>query len=157
MVEQAWLVRVVADWVIYALIILAAIVLLRVTPNQVRVRTVAQAIAVILIAYLLAQLIRPLYGGERPFMALGVEPGAWAATNSGFPSEHTLLAFGLTFIIWVVSRNMALTVMAVGLSVAIALARVIALVHTPLDILAGLLCAVAAAVFIYGKNIFKVS
>lgn len=92
-------------------------------------------------AYAAAKLIGHFYQPEtlRPFEKLGVEPGAAFLPNPGFPSDHALFASFLTLAVWFSTRKRSLTVVLVCLTLLMGLARVLALVHTPLDVLGGLL------------------
>lgn len=90
---------------------------------------------------LFAKLISLVYqtGGERPFELQGVQPGAAYIDNPGFPSDHALLAVGTIGAVYFLTRNVRLTGLLVILSLMMMTARVVALVHTPLDIVGGIL------------------
>lgn len=94
-----------------------------------------------LTAYLAAKLIGHFYQPEtlRPFEKLGVEPGAAFLPNPGFPSDHALFASFLTIAVWFSTRRRSLAIVLATLAVIMSIARVLALVHTPLDVIGGLL------------------
>lgn len=92
-------------------------------------------------AYLAAKLIGHFYQPEtlRPFEKLGVEPGAAYLPNPGFPSDHALFASFLIIAVWFSTRKKSLVIVMATLAVLMGVARVLALVHTPLDVIGGLL------------------
>jgi membrane-associated phospholipid phosphatase len=150
----ALIIRFMADWLIVIIAIISISALLYAHPKLSK-KGYLEAIAVIGLGFIIARLLSLLYHGERPYVELGVAPGAWAVNNPGFPSEHAMVASALVLIVWVVTRNKALTAMLAGFSFAVCLGRVAALVHTPADVVVGGLCAVVAAWVIYRERLFK--
>ena len=147
------LVRIMADGLVVPIVLLAAFVLLRLPPG-VRAERIARGVVVGLVALLLAKIISVLYQGERPFMLLGVDPKAAYLNNPGFPSDHALFVFCITFVVWASTKNKRWAVILLLLSVLVSIGRVAALVHTPLDVVGGFACALVAAVAVYGRNFF---
>ncbi len=150
----ALIIRIMADWVIVAIAVTAVVMLLALPEKQV-IKAFAKALLALTIAYVAAKLLSGLYTGERPFVQLGVLPGAWAPDNAGFPSTHTLVAFTLTCIVWAVTHNKAVTLTLLTLSCIVAVGRVMALVHTPLDVMAGACIAFLAVWLVYRDRLFK--
>lgn len=74
----------------------------------------------------------------RPFLELGLEPGAAYIDNPGFPSDHALLATAAVLAVYAVGRHKKTAVVLGILVVAMGIGRVMALVHTPLDVVAGI-------------------
>ena len=107
-------------------------------------------------SYVLAKFIGSAWQPEqlRPFEVLGVNPGAAYLNNPGFPSDHALMGFFLTLAVWYCTRSRKLTIVMAVLTVAMCVGRVLALVHTPLDI-AGALVISALATLWY-KDYVKV-
>jgi undecaprenyl-diphosphatase len=93
--------------------------------------------------YVVAKLAGLLFQPEtmRPFEKLGVEPGAAFLNNPGFPSDHALFAMFLTLAVWYSTRNKWLAGAMLGMTLLVGVGRVLALVHTPVDVLGGLLIA----------------
>ena len=91
------------------------------------------------VTYGLAKLAAWLYQPEmlRPFEKMGVEPGAAYLNNPGFPSDHALFAMFLVISVWVSTRNRTLAILLLILTIVMGLGRVLALVHTPLDVIGG--------------------
>lgn len=83
----------------------------------------------------------------RPFLELGVEPGAAYIDNPGFPSDHALLATVVVVAVYALTRNRKLTGLLALLVLVMCVGRVVALVHTPLDVLGGILAGFAGAIW----------
>lgn len=135
-------------------IALAGGIMLLTVPKKDRYHIWARAFTAGLVALLFAKIISLLYQGERPFETLGVAPGAAFLPNPGFPSDHALLVFTITFIVWAGTKNALVGSILLVASIVVSVGRVIALVHTPADVLGGFICAFAAAVCIYGRQFF---
>jgi len=110
-------------------------------------------------SYALAKYIAAIWqpeGTGRPFERLGVEAGASFLQNSGFPSDHALFAAFLTFAVWYVTKSGKLTLAMAALTALIGIGRVLALVHTPLDITGGIVIAALGGIwFLPLKRIFS--
>lgn len=102
-----------------------------------------------LTAYLAAKIAGFLYQPEtmRPFEKLGVEPKAAFLPNPGFPSDHALFAMFLTLAVWFSTKRKKLAIALFGLTIIMGAARVSALVHTPLDVIGGILLAFVGIVW----------
>jgi undecaprenyl-diphosphatase len=98
---------------------------------------------------LLAKLLGALYqpSSERPFEILGVAPAASYLNNPGFPSDHALFTWFLTLAVWFETKRKDLTLILVILTISVCVGRVLALVHTPLDVLGGLVVACIGALW----------
>lgn len=123
-------------------------------PRAVRYQRIARAVITGLSALLVAKIASLFYQGERPFVELGAQPKATYLNNPGFPSDHVLLVFTITFIVWVSTKNLRMSLLLLGLSLLVALGRVLALVHTPLDVAGGIVCAFLVVLFWYGRALF---
>ena len=106
--------------------------------------------------YGLAKLIGWLYQPEtlRPFEKLGVDPGAMYLNNPGFPSDHVLFLTFLTLAVWFSTRNKLLGAIMLLITLLTAIGRVLALVHTPLDVIGGMLIALVGIIWYipWGKH-----
>lgn len=96
-----------------------------------------------LTAYVLAKLLASIFQPEleRPFQMLGVQPGASYLNNPGFPSDHVLFCTAITLAVWVETRQKKLAIFITILTILVALGRVMALVHSPLDVIGGVVIA----------------
>lgn len=149
------LLRIVADGFVVPVVLIGMVVILRL-PSGARYEAITRGIATGMAALFFAGVIGLLYqDGQRPFEALGVAPGAAFLNNPGFPSDHSLLVFTISFVVWGATKNRTAGAVLFGLSIAVALGRVLALVHTPADVLGGFACALVAALLFYGRSLFK--
>ena len=85
----------------------------------------------------------------RPFVEQGVAAGAAYIDNPGFPSDHVLLAVVVVGVVYALTPYKKTALVLVGLILLMALARVAALVHTPLDIIGGALAGLIGLVWVY--------
>lgn len=85
--------------------------------------------------------------GARPFIEKGMTAGAAYINNPGFPSDHTLLAGVVVLAVYFLTPYRKLAWVLGVLTLAMGAARVLALVHTPLDIAGGLLAASAGIIW----------
>lgn len=81
----------------------------------------------------------------RPFLEKGVEAGAAFINNPGFPSDHALVATVVVMAVYVLTPYRKTAYVLMGLTVLMCIARVLALVHTPLDIFGGIVAGLAGA------------
>lgn len=100
-------------------------------------------------AYLAAKLIGHYFQPEtlRPFEQRNVDPKAAYLPNPGFPSDHMLFATFLTLAVWFSTRRKKIFFALAAMTVVMGVARVLALVHTPLDIIGGLLIGSLSAIW----------
>lgn len=137
------LIRLLADASLIPIVLLGAWALVFKIPKGQRYEAYTRIVMAGLTAYLVAKLIGVVYqpGEARPFEVLGVAAGASSLNNPGFPSDHALFATAIVLAVWfetrlkIVSIIMALCVVLMGLG------RVLALVHTPLDVIGGIAIA----------------
>lgn len=146
------LLKIIADYLVIPIALTGGVVML--LPKNRRYGIWARAVIVGLVALLFAKIISLLYQGERPFETLGVDPGAAFLPNPGFPSDHALLVFVVVAVVWAATKNKVLGGVLLLAAVLVGVGRVLALVHTPLDVFGGFACALAAAAFVYGRRFF---
>lgn len=97
------------------------------------------ALAVIMaavVALISAKIISKLYYHPRPFVTANVKPLFPHANDSGFPSEHTTGAAALATVVYFYKKQFAAGLFI--LAIIVGIARVAAHVHSPLDIIGGL-------------------
>jgi membrane-associated phospholipid phosphatase len=148
------LVKIIADWLVIAVALVGGIGFLLLVKKDWR-EAIGRALLTGLTALWLAKIASLFYQGERPFVLLGEDPKAEFLNNPGFPSDHTLLVFAVTFIVWGTTKNVPLTLALLVMSILVAVGRVLALVHSPIDVLGGAACALLAATIIYGKKLYS--
>lgn len=151
------IIKLLADGAILPIVLIAGYALLFLIPKSERFEAYARILMAGLTAYLLAKLLSSVYqpSGERPFQILGVAPGASYLNNPGFPSDHALFTAFLTLAVWFETRRKKLSVILAILTVAVCVGRVLALVHTPLDVTGGVVVACVGALWYLQKDEIK--
>src|SRR5690349_21680024 len=137
------IIKLFADGAVIPIVVLAGYALLFLVPRGHRLEAYARILMAGLTAYLVAKLLASVYqpSGERPFQVLGVAAGASYLNNPGFPSDHALFTAFLTLAVWFETRRKKLTAVLALLTLAVCVGRVLALVHTPLDVIGGVAVA----------------
>ncbi len=141
-----------ADALVVPILLIATFAILWLR-NQQRWQAITRGVVVALTALLFAKIVAQFYQGVRPFAALGVDPKASFLPNPGFPSDHALLVFTASLVVWAATRDVRLSIVLLLLSILVAVGRVLALVHTPIDVIGGFLCALLAAFVWYGVTL----
>lgn len=141
------LVRLIADGAVIPVVLIGIYALIYKVPANRRYEAYCRILMAGLTAFLVAKLMATLYQptGERPFELLGMAPGAAYLNNPGFPSDHALFVTAITFAVWFETRNKVLTSMLAVLVVLVGIGRVLALVHTPIDVIGGIIAATVGA------------
>jgi undecaprenyl-diphosphatase len=147
------LIRFFADGAVILVVLIGGAALLFKVPKGQRWQAYLRILMAGLIAYLIAQLIASIYqpNFERPFQILGAQAGALYLNNPGFPSDHTLFVTVITAAVWFETRMKKTTILLAVLVVLIAVARVLALVHTPLDVIGGIVIGLVGALWYFNK------
>lgn len=137
------LIHLIADGTLIPVVLIGIYALVYKIPAGHRYEAYCRILMSGLTAFLVAKLMATVYQpvGERPFELLGVSAGAAYLPNPGFPSDHALFATAITLAVWFETRHKILTGALVVLVVLIGIGRVLALVHTPLDITGGIVAA----------------
>lgn len=150
-------VRLFADGGVVAVILIGGFVLLFKVPKGTRFQSYSRILMAGLTTYLIAQFIASMYqpAFERPFQLLGSAPGALYLNNPGFPSDHALFATAITAAVWFETRMKKTTILLVAITLLMCVARVLALVHTPLDVGGGIVIGLIGAVWYLNKLTVK--
>lgn len=112
--------------------------------REIKLRFTMATIVAGLLALAMSRIAAKLYFDPRPFVTEHVKPLIAHAADNGFPSDHALLTMTLTAITYFFSRKTA-AVLCI-FTVAVGLARILARVHSPLDISAGWVIGAIGAV-----------
>jgi membrane-associated phospholipid phosphatase len=146
---QAFLIRVAADYTIIAIVLIGAYALIFKIPKGKRFKAYTRILVAGLTAYLLAKLVATVFQPDslRPFELLGKAAGASYLQNAGFPSDHVLFATAITCAVWFETKQKVLTWILAVLVVIVGVGRVLALVHTPIDVIGGAIFALFGALW----------
>jgi len=137
------LVKILADGAVIPVVLIGAWALLFLIPNKQKYRAYCRILLAGLTAYMVAKLVGSIYqpATQRPFELLGLEAGASYLNNPGFPSDHVLFCTAIVLAVWFETRHKVVTVILVILTLLVAAGRVFALVHSPLDVVGGIVIA----------------
>ena len=143
------LISLMADAAVIPVILIGAWALIYKVPKGKRYAAYCRVLMAGLTSYMLAQFVAVVYQPEtvRPFELLGVNPGALFLNNAGFPSDHALFVTAITLAVWFETRSKKITAILATLTVLVCVGRVLALVHTPLDVIGGVLIAFVGALW----------
>lgn len=143
------IIRLFADAAVIPVVLIGAWALVFRVPRGARFEAYARILMAGLTSYMLAKFIGTVYQPAtlRPFELMGVDPGALYLNNPGFPSDHALFVTAITLAVWYETRMKKLSLVLAGLVVLICIGRVWALVHTPLDVIGGVIIALAGALW----------
>lgn len=143
------LIRLIADFAVIPVILIGAWALVFKVPKGHRFEAYSRVLLAGLTAYMLAKFVATIYQPTalRPFELMGVDPGALYLNNPGFPSDHALFVTAIACAVWFETRMKKTTLVMVGLVVLVCVGRVLALVHTPLDVIAGVVIALTGALW----------
>lgn len=147
--DMSVIVRLIADLAVVPIVLGGAWALLFKVPKGKKFDAYARVLMAGLTAYMLAKFVATVYQPStlRPFELMGVDPGASYLDNPGFPSDHALFVTAIVCAVWFETRMRKLTLVLAGLALLVCVGRVLALVHTPLDVIGGVAIALIGAVW----------
>ena len=140
--DSAFFVQLLADYAVFFVVGLAIWAFIMI-PNNQKYNAYCRILLAGLTAFLIAKLLASVYqpAAYRPYELLGVAPGASYLDNPGFPSDHALFVTAIALAVWFEARRKWLSLLLAVLVVVVCVGRVLALVHTPLDVVGGVLVA----------------
>lgn len=143
------LIPILADWLVVPIVLFGFYAFLFKVPKSQKRDVYTRVLLAGLTAYVVAKIIGLLYqpAGLRPFELLGKEAGASSLGNPGFPSDHALFTMAIVLAIWFGAKQKKLAMTAFVLAVLVVIGRVLAMVHTPLDVTGGMLIAFVGIVW----------
>ena len=144
-----FLIRLIADYAVIAVVLIGAWALVFKIPKGQRFKAYSRILMAGLTAYLIAKFVATIYQPSdlRPFELLGVNPGASYLDNPGFPSDHALFVTAILCAVWFETRMKKVSLILAALVIVVCIGRVLALVHTPFDVIAGVGIALVGALW----------
>lgn len=141
--SQEFIIKLCADFALIPIVLIGSYALIFKIPKGHRFDAYKRVLMAGLTAYLFAKLIGSIYqpATERPFEILGTTAGASFLNNPGFPSDHTLFLMAIICAVWFETRQKRITIILLVLLMFVCIGRVLALVHTPLDVIGGIVIA----------------
>lgn len=122
--------------------LLVLLVLIKQTRKQ-RLQFLLTIIIAGVIAYILSKILSSLYYDPRPFVSQNITPLIPHAPDNGFPSDHAWFTSVIAACIYMFNQTYGKLAFAIVIIVGIA--RVMAHVHSPIDIIGGIAIGVVAA------------
>ena len=134
-----------ASFLIYFLFFGLAI--LWVVDGKIKKEQVLHALLATVIAWGITAIIKLMFPTLRPFKTDGLPPLTFTIPgDSSFPSGHSAEAFALAVTVWLHDRKVGWVFL--GVALVVALARVWANVHYPIDIAVGALIGTTVALIV---------
>lgn len=149
------LIRLIADGLVPVAAVVGAYTLIfRLPKGAKRTEVYARVIMAGLTALLAAKIVAAFFQPDaaRPFVELGVPAKAAYLDNAGFPSDHVLFTTAIALAVWFETKRRNTAIVLFMLVVLVALGRVLALVHTPLDVIGGFAFACFGALWYLTKQ-----
>lgn len=145
------LIKIIADFLLFPIALIGAYALVAYIPNNKKLHSYARIAMAGLTALLVAKLIGSMWQPDaaRPFIEMGIQPKAAYLDNAGFPSDHVLFATAIVLAVWFETRRKNIVIALTVLTILVGLGRVLAFVHTPLDVLGGILFACFGAIWYF--------
>ena len=139
----------IADGLVFILIIVSILSMLFYVPSATKLRKFKYVFVAGLTSYFIAKIFSIVYQPHsyRPFERMGIDAKASYLNNPGFPSDHSLFSWFLVFaLFYVLPKNRRWVAwLCVSFAVFVCLGRLLAFVHTPLDVFGGFVAAIAGA------------
>ena len=138
-----FVISILADWLLLSIILMSLYMFIWKVKGSTRYDVYAHIFMAGMTSYLMAKIAAQIWQptGLRPFEVMGTQAGASFLNNPGFPSDHALFAMFLTIAVWYATRNRVVTIVLLLLTVGLCVGRVLALVHTPTDVIGGIVIA----------------
>ncbi|MFI5240865.1 MAG: phosphatase PAP2 family protein [Microgenomates group bacterium] len=146
------LITFLASFLIY--ILFAGLFILWFIDGKIKKEQVIHALFACVGAWLIAALIKEVYPTVRPFLVNGSDILTMTIPKDGaFPSEHTTLAFALAVTVFMHDRRVGWIFLISAFLVGVA--RVLANVHYPIDIIGGALLGTLVAIVVEKTHLFQ--
>ena len=142
-------VRLMADGALLPIVVIGVWLLLFKVKKSDKFAAYSRILMAGLTAYLVAKYMSAVYhpAAERPFELMGVAAGAAYLPDPGFPSDHALFSTAILYAVWFETRSKLWTRVLIVLVLMVCVGRVLALVHTPLDVIGGVVAASVGALW----------
>ncbi len=132
-----------AKYLFVAVVLIAAVVWLK-APRSSKLKVAAVIILAGILAVVASRIAAKLYYDPRPFVRdPNLKPLIPHGPDNGFPSDHALFTMTLTAALYFYDRRWAAAAFIV--TVIVGVARVLAHIHSSIDIIGAWLIAIAAA------------
>lgn len=99
------------------------------------------------VIFLISRIASLIYYNPRPFVLYNFKPLIQHAADNGFPSDHALLSFAIAFFVFVFNKKLGMILISLGFIVGFS--RVMAGVHSPIDILGSFVISASVTCVVY--------
>lgn len=147
------MIQLIADGLIVPIAIVGGLAIWFWTPKP-RLEAYKYALMAGLTSLLVAKLISLVYHPaiERPFQLLGQEAGALYIDNPGFPSDHALFVTVIVLAVYALTGRKKIAYILAALALLVGVGRVLALVHTPFDVVGGVFAGLVGGFWYLGLS-----
>jgi len=150
-------IKFIADYLVIIIALISTYMLIFKIPRGKRVHSYKRILVAGLTSYMIAKFAAIIYQPTdlRPFELLGLKPGAAYLNNPGFPSDHALFVTVLAVAVWSETKNKLVSILlfiGVGL---VCIGRVLALVHSPVDVIFGILIGLIGGLWYLDERIIR--
>lgn len=139
---------------LYLIILALSVIIFVLVDRSTKIKIVKLAIIVLPLCFIIALLSGTVIASPRPFVVEHIEPLIQSSTDNGFPSDHTLLSMVVAAIIFAYSRKWGSLLL--GLAVVVGVARVLAQVHHPIDVIGSIVIASVTTYLVYRFVVEKI-
>ena len=115
--------------------------------RNIQKRTLIFTVLNLALIFIVAKILSLLYYDPRPFVINHFAPLIPHAADNGFPSDHALLSFAVSFSIYIFNKKLGLLLMFFGILIGIS--RVYVGIHSPVDILGSFLISFLMTALLY--------
>lgn len=93
----------------------------------------------------------------RPYQLIGTQPLIEPSMDSPFPSDHVTFAFVAAFAVVLMTKYKKIGLLVLLAAIGVLAGRLLALVHSPLDVVGGIICAGIGTIwyYVYYRGNFK--
>ena len=127
----------------YLIWVVALIGFIYLIQSHKRKRIALFAVVVLPATYIIGKIVGIFWYDPLPFVQNGTTPLIAHAANNGFPSDHMLLAGAIASVVFAYNRPLGILLWV--LAIIIGVARVLAGVHHPVDVIAAAIVALVVA------------
>lgn len=147
------MIQLIADGLIVPIVIVGGLAIWFWTPKP-RLEAYKYALMAGLTSLLVAKLMSLVYHPaiERPFQLLGQEAGALYIDNPGFPSDHALFVTVIVLAVYALTGRKKIAYILAALALLVGVGRVLALVHTPFDVVGGVFAGLVGGLWYLGLS-----
>ncbi len=130
------------------------LIVLWVIDGKIKKEVVLHALVASLVAWTITGVIKSIFPTLRPFQISDLIPLTLTIPGDGaFPSGHTALAFALS--VTILRHNKRIGILYLIMAGLVGIARILAHVHYPIDIIGGALIGSIVSELINKKHLFK--